>query len=473
MRQIVASALVALCLVSVPAPARAAKCGQPLSNGAQPTATDALYILRSSVGTVLCTLSACDTSSDCVVTASDALRSLQAAVGRTVKLGCQASCPAQAPCIDTSAAVCNGICAPGFACTADNADLTVPDQRVTVCHFDGSVSQTRTVDPARLLEHLNHGDTLGSCPQSGAAVAAKRLAAPQLISVSVLTEAGTPSVVVTQPGSPQRISVSVLTAPAPSEPELGVGACSCQPLTVTQPTTTLVADGSTTTTSTTTSTTNTLPPPPPGDPDNDGLVDADDPCPLDVRNRCFGPLAIDSVSNVPIRINADSSGLHECAGLRTDCAGDTWYRDFGYNSPFTGHACDVDTQHCTIQNLELLFGCRDAATEDILQCEHFDRVSLPELAYHFNVPNGTYVVNLFFANTYKTTRAPGKRIFDIAIEGQVVYPDFDQVAVAGGSRVALVRSAVVTVADGNGLQIDFGHIVENPTIKAIEVFAGP
>jgi hypothetical protein len=36
--------------------------------------------------------------------------------------------------------------------------------------------------------------------------------------------------------------------------------------------------------------------------------------------------------------------------------------------------------------------------------------------------------------------------------------------------VALVRSALATVSDGNGLEITFGHVVENPALKAIEVF---
>jgi hypothetical protein len=444
--------------VFVPAHAQAVHCGVPVSDGTQPTATDALYILRASVGSVLCTLSACDTTSDCLVTATDALRSLRVAVGYTLSLSCKASCMTATPCTESAAAVCNGICFPGFACTADNADLTAPDQRVTICHIGESGPETRTVDPNRLEDHLLHGDKLGPCTQPDGAALLD----------------GAWSTVAEPTAATDDTDASTSPAPAAALPELGVGTCSCRPLTVTLPsTTTTVAEGSTTTTTTSTSTTNTLPPPPEGDPDNDGLFDTDDPCPLDVRNRCFGPLAVDTLTGVPLRINADSSGAHECAGIRTDCAGDTWFPDFGYTSPFTGHECDVEAETCTIHNLEPLFGCSSPATADILQCEHFDRPPLPELGYSFNVPNGTYVVNMFFANTYKTTRIPGKRVFDISIEGRLVYPAFDQVAQAGGSRIALLRAAVVTVADGNGLQIDFGHVVENPTIKAIEVFAGP
>jgi len=438
----------------LPAPALAVSCGQPVTTGTRPAATDALYILRASVGSVLCTLSACDTSSDCTLTASDALRSLRAAVGHTVTLGCKASCVTQTPCGESAAAVCNGICAAGFACTANTADLTLPDQRVTVCHTGTGGTDTRTVDPAQLLEHLNHGDHLGACLQSNGMSAVSDLPR-SVIEPGWLNEGG---------------ASESADAGAPSG-DFGIGACNCQPLVLTLPSTTTTFDESATTTTTSTSTTNSLPPAPEGDPDNDGLFGEDDPCPFDVRNRCVGPIAVDTVTGVPIRMNADASGHHECAGQRVDCAGDIWYSDFGYTSPFTGHDCDVATDDCTIHDLESLFGCRDAATEDILQCEHFDRAPLPELGYSFNVPNGTYVVNLFFANTYKNTRTVGRRVFDISVEGDLVYPSFDQVAVAGGSRVALVRSAVAVVSDGNGLQIDFGHIIENPTIKAIEVFA--
>jgi hypothetical protein len=56
----------------------------------------------------------------------------------------------------------------------------------------------------------------------------------------------------------------------------------------------------------------------------------------------------------------------------------------------------------------------------------------------------------------------------VSIEGAVVFDDFDQVAAAGGSGIAVVRSAIVTVADQT-LDIAFGHVLENPSVKAIEV----
>ena len=85
------------------------------------------------------------------------------------------------------------------------------------------------------------------------------------------------------------------------------------------------------------------------------------------------------------------------------------------------------------------------------------------------MPDGEYVVNLYFANTFSGTTARGDRLFEIDVENETVYSDFDQVDAAGGSGRAVVRSAVANVVDGNGLQIELVHETENPTIKAIEV----
>jgi hypothetical protein len=211
---------------------------------------------------------------------------------------------------------------------------------------------------------------------------------------------------------------------------------------------------------------------PAGDPDADGLVGAADPCAFDTRNWCFGPLAVDTATGRGIRVNANVSTA-ECSGVKVDCAGDTWFGDFGYSSAQSAATCNLGGggEGCVITGVAELFGCEDETTEDLFQCEHSDRPAAPELSYTFAVPDGRYLVNLFFANTYTGTTAAGARKFDIRIEGALVYDDFDQVVAAGGSGIAVLRSAVVTVSDGNGLRIEFGHVTENPSVKAIEIFA--
>jgi hypothetical protein len=80
-------------LSSSPLHAAQGDCGQPVSSGAQPTASDCLRILRVSVGSDTCARACiCDTNGIGGTTASDALVCLKKAVGQDVDLGCR--CPA-------------------------------------------------------------------------------------------------------------------------------------------------------------------------------------------------------------------------------------------------------------------------------------------------------------------------------------------------------------------------------------------
>lgn len=70
--------------------AHAAKgdCGQPVSNGDKPLASDALFVLRAGVSAVSCALSICDANGNGSIAASDALAVLKVAVGQAVVLKC-------------------------------------------------------------------------------------------------------------------------------------------------------------------------------------------------------------------------------------------------------------------------------------------------------------------------------------------------------------------------------------------------
>jgi cysteine-rich repeat protein len=64
-------------------------CGHPTgSTGQRPSATDALFILKVSVGQGTCSLAVCDTDGSGAIRATDALRTLGAAVGRNTPLVC-------------------------------------------------------------------------------------------------------------------------------------------------------------------------------------------------------------------------------------------------------------------------------------------------------------------------------------------------------------------------------------------------
>ncbi len=204
------------------------------------------------------------------------------------------------------------------------------------------------------------------------------------------------------------------------------------------------------------------------DADNDGLNDTIDPCLGDPRNACYGAVAIDQTAGLPVRINASLG--EACSGQRVDCSGQVWFADYGFNHGASS-ICDLPNG-CPIAGLDALFGSGcdgDDATSDLFRCHRWDNVSGTDLAYDFNVPDGEYLVNLMFASIWSGSKEPGDRVFDIVIEGDVVYAGFDEVLAAGVEARAVVRSAVVTVDDGNGLQISFDPQEQNPTIKAIEV----
>ncbi len=79
-----------LSTASVPAGAAAGDCGQPVSTGTKPTATDALFVLKAAVGSLQCELCVCDADGNGSNTATDALRVLKVAVGNALALLCPA-----------------------------------------------------------------------------------------------------------------------------------------------------------------------------------------------------------------------------------------------------------------------------------------------------------------------------------------------------------------------------------------------
>jgi glucose/arabinose dehydrogenase len=134
-----------------------------------------------------------------------------------------------------------------------------------------------------------------------------------------------------------------------------------------------------------------------------------------------------------------------------DTIGQVWSADQGFN---TGQA---------------------AATSDpiadpnatLYRSERWDPSDGPELSYDLPVGNGSYRVNLYFAEIYPGAAFEGGRVFDVSIEGTKVLQNLDIFAQVGFEK-PLVKSFTTTVSDGV-LDILFSHVVENPKISAIEV----
>ena len=110
----------------------------------------------------------------------------------------------------------------------------------------------------------------------------------------------------------------------------------------------------------------------------------------------------------------------------------------------------------------------DEATYNALFAE--ERYDLPEgqeMSYSIPVRNGAYQVNIYMGNSFSGTSTPGKRVFDIQIEGSPVHQDVD-LAVLFGHLSGGMLSSPITVSDGI-LDITFLHVVENPLLNAIEL----
>jgi hypothetical protein len=111
-------------------------------------------------------------------------------------------------------------------------------------------------------------------------------------------------------------------------------------------------------------------------------------------------------------------------------------------------------------------------TDDVLyQTERSDA----SFEYRIPVTNGTYELTLHFAEVYwgvgTVAGGPGKRRFSVNVENQPALANFDIIAEAGGSLIALERKFTVNVTDGL-LNISFfkgATGVDMPKVSALEV----
>src|SRR5215510_7135553 len=145
----------------------------------------------------------------------------------------------------------------------------------------------------------------------------------------------------------------------------------------------------------------------------------------------------------PIRIN--------CGGpAYTDSKGQVWQADTGY----TGGT--METRSATFT------GTSDPT---LLSTYHWNPTS-----YSFAVPNGQYHVNLYFAEANPSAQAVGARVFNVSLQGTVVFADLDIFATVG-ANAGLVNGADVTVSNG-AISIGFTPVAGlSPKINAIEILA--
>lgn len=168
---------------------------------------------------------------------------------------------------------------------------------------------------------------------------------------------------------------------------------------------------------------------------------------IDFLHKVQNPIisAIEILKLEAIRVNAGGGEI-------IDNNGNKWVADTGSNTGITSVIATA------IEGTE---------NDALYQSYRYDDATLPELSYLFDVPNGSYKVNLHFAETWGGAFVVGKRVFGVQIEGQTVESALDIFALAG-ANTALVRSYTANVTDGQ-LRIDFIHKSQNPTISGIEL----
>ena len=147
-----------------------------------------------------------------------------------------------------------------------------------------------------------------------------------------------------------------------------------------------------------------------------------------------------------------------CAGPQyTDGASNIWAADKAYAAGSWGYtiAGNTGTRANAIAN----------TTDDTLfQTERWNA----NLAYSFDIANGTYSVRLRFADTYAGTAYVGARRFNVSVEGTQVLTNFDIYALVG-TNAATDQIFVIAVNDGQ-LNVNLtAGTSDVPLINAIEI----
>ena len=137
-----------------------------------------------------------------------------------------------------------------------------------------------------------------------------------------------------------------------------------------------------------------------------------------------------------------------CTSFSDAGTGNQWSADTGYLGGLT---------YSTAQPIAL------TPTPQLYQSE---RYGAPNVHYNFQVPNGTYTVTLKFAEIYFTAAA--QRIFNIVINGSIVWSGFDPYVQSVGSNRAVDKSFALNVTNGQ-IDIRLDSIVSNEKIAAIEI----
>jgi hypothetical protein len=145
-----------------------------------------------------------------------------------------------------------------------------------------------------------------------------------------------------------------------------------------------------------------------------------------------------------IRVGAGGYGY-------TDSQGMLWNADYGFAGGSAGSTAAAIT---------------NTSDPALYQTERYGTFS-----YNFAAPTGTYLVTLKFAEIYWT--AVGKRVFNVAINGNTVLSNFDIFSQAGGIDIALDKNFTVNNTTGTiAIQFIAGS-ADVPKVSAIQILNVP
>ncbi len=171
-------------------------------------------------------------------------------------------------------------------------------------------------------------------------------------------------------------------------------------------------------------------------------------------NRLLGFIFLFVLVLIPAA--AQTAQRTHCGGPRyVDSNGHVWEADYGFTGGTTGH-----------------MPAAIKGTNDPLLYEYsrYNQNASSHIVYNFKEPNGTYHVNLHFAETYEPLQFTGGRVFNVKMQGTTIFSNVDVFAEAG-ANAALIKGADVTVTNGE-VTIEFDDVVQAAIINAIEVLPG-
>ncbi|HUL16041.1 MAG TPA: malectin [Terriglobales bacterium] len=164
-----------------------------------------------------------------------------------------------------------------------------------------------------------------------------------------------------------------------------------------------------------------------------------------ISAAALGAFCLPAMAQTAIRVN--------CGGpAYTDSKGQAWEADTGYNG---GSAFSASAR---------ISGTADPA---LFETGRQNRSTTSPLIYSFPVANGNYHVNLYFAETASRQDRVGARVFNVKLQGNVVFPNLDVFA-AVGADAALVEGIDFVVTGGQAT-IEFDSVTNSARVNAIEI----